>query len=109
MITKFRHTPYNKYDTKKRRFTVAGVLDEKTNMMHFGIAVCRSGDNFCRAQGRELAERRALNKPDQIHSQPVSPEHLPKLSKVFNHVAVQLEFAKDNEIEARLEIKKRRK
>ncbi len=108
MIIRFRHTPYNTFDTKRRRFTVAGVLDEKTNEMHFGIAVCRSGDNFCRKEGRDLAERRANNKDERIHSQQVSPEQTPKLSKVFNHVAVQLEQAKEHEIEARLEIKRRR-
>lgn len=108
MSIRFRHTPYNPHATKRRRFTVAGVLDEKTNVMHFGIAVCRSGDNFSRKEGRNLAERRAKSQDERIHSQPVSPEQVARLSKVFNHVAVQLEQAKEHEIEARLEIKRRR-
>lgn len=48
---------------KLPRVTVASVYDTETNVLAFGYAVCSPKDQFCKKTGREIAYKRALEKP----------------------------------------------
>ena len=45
------------------RITICGLLDTETNILSFGAAVCSANDQFEKRIGRELSEKRALEKP----------------------------------------------
>lgn len=45
------------------RLTICALLDTETNLMNFGIARCNPADNFCRAVGREIALKNAIENP----------------------------------------------
>lgn len=46
-----------------KRYTIAVVYDDENKIIKFGLATCLPVDNFCKATGREIAERNAIEKP----------------------------------------------
>lgn len=46
-----------------KRYTMAAVYDDETHTIKFGLAVCQPVDNFCKAIGRLVAERKANTSP----------------------------------------------
>ena len=48
---------------QSKRYTIAAVFDDENNTIKFGLATCQPVDNFCKATGRQIAERNAIEKP----------------------------------------------
>lgn len=46
-----------------KRYTIAAVYDDEDKTIKFGLATCQPVDNFCKAVGREIAEKNAIEKP----------------------------------------------
>lgn len=51
---------------QERRYTIAVVFDDKDATIKFGLATCQPIDNFCKATGRKIAEKNALENPFHI-------------------------------------------
>lgn len=49
-----------------KRYTIAAVFNDEDKTIKFGLATCQPVDNFCKAVGREIAERNAIEKPFYI-------------------------------------------
>lgn len=49
-----------------RRYTIAAVFNDEDNTIKFGLATCQPTDNFCKATGRQIAEKNAIEKPFHI-------------------------------------------
>ena len=45
---------------RNTRITVAYSFDNEINVLRFGVAFCSPSDNFCKAKGRAIAEKRIL-------------------------------------------------
>lgn len=49
-----------------RRYTIAAVYDDDNKTIKFGLSVCLPQDNFCKATGRKISEKNALEKPFHV-------------------------------------------
>lgn len=49
-----------------RRYTIAAVFDDEDKTIKFGLAICQPVDNFCKAVGREIAEKNAIENPFHV-------------------------------------------
>lgn len=49
-----------------KRYTIAAVFDDEDKTIKFGLATCLPIDNFCKATGRAIAEKNAIEKPFHV-------------------------------------------
>lgn len=49
-----------------KRYTIAAVFDDEDKTIKFGLATCLPIDNFCKATGRVIAEKNAIEKPFHV-------------------------------------------
>lgn len=57
VVSKVRH---------EKRYTMAAVFDDVEKTIKFGLSICMPQDNFCKAIGRQIAEKNAIEKPFHI-------------------------------------------
>lgn len=51
---------------QSKRYTMAAVYDDEAKTIKFGLAICQPVDNFCKAIGRLVAEKRAETNPFHV-------------------------------------------
>ena len=49
--------------TEIPRLTICAILNTETNEMSFGVAKCNPSDSFCRAIGRDVSLKNAMENP----------------------------------------------
>lgn len=59
--------PKQKYKEGKR-MTMAGIWDQDTGEVRFGLSICHESDKFVKKIGQELAEKNARENPIMIVS-----------------------------------------
>lgn len=66
MITYYFHTSPTMVEGKRRRKTIAGVLNEDSNQLLLAFSECSKKDQFSRKRGRIIAQGRALKNPHLV-------------------------------------------